>query len=264
MNNSYFSHDSNARNSDKLLSLRMALGAEGYGIYFMVLERLREEPSYMSIKDYNMLAFDFRVGSDKVKRVIEDFGLFVFTDDGKYFYSEGFRARMEVKDSNSEKARKSALSRWRKNADEQRPQCERNANALQTHCKSNAIKEKESKGNAILTDSRGEHPNGCPPDPPKIEVETKSSDKKPPVAERFVPPTAQQVEEYCRERGNRVSPVKFINYYTSNGWRVGKNPMKDWKAAVRTWENNNYDHADQHRASAGTPPPANVNYTDDI
>jgi len=51
MQNSYFPHDSNARNSDKLLPVRMKYGAEGYGIYFMLLERLRDEPTYMSIKD---------------------------------------------------------------------------------------------------------------------------------------------------------------------------------------------------------------------
>lgn len=91
----FFSHDSNARNDDKIIALRMKLKAEGYGIYFMILERLRDSADYMSIKDYNMLAFDFRVSSDTVKSVVEDFGLFQFTDDGKRFYSESFKRRME-------------------------------------------------------------------------------------------------------------------------------------------------------------------------
>lgn len=52
----------------------------------------------------------------------------------------------------------------------------------------------------------------------------------------FRPPKLEDVEAYCRERGNGVDPQHFIDYYTSNGWRVGRNPMKDWKAAVRTWE----------------------------
>lgn len=135
----YFSHDSNARNSDKLIPLRASMGVEGYGIYFMLLERLREEPDYMSVKDYNMLAFDFRVDAAKVKSVVENFGLFAFTDDGKCFYSDGFTRRMSVKDSKSEKARLSALSRWDK--------CERNANAMRTHEKVDAIKVKKSKEN---------------------------------------------------------------------------------------------------------------------
>lgn len=52
----------------------------------------------------------------------------------------------------------------------------------------------------------------------------------------FIPPTISDVEEYCRERGNAVDAERFIDYYTANGWKVGRNPMKDWKAAVRTWE----------------------------
>ena len=110
--NNYFTHDSNARNADNILALRMRLGAEGYGIYFMILERLREEPDYTSVKDYNMLAFDFRVGSDKVKSVVEDFGLFHFTEDGERFYSDSFLRRMQVKDEKIEKAKASATYKW--------------------------------------------------------------------------------------------------------------------------------------------------------
>lgn len=49
-------------------------------------------------------------------------------------------------------------------------------------------------------------------------------------------PTLDEVKAYCSERGNKVDPERWFDYYTSNGWKVGKNPMKDWKAAVRTWE----------------------------
>ena len=53
---------------------------------------------------------------------------------------------------------------------------------------------------------------------------------------RFTPPSLEEVRDYCRERGNTVDPGKFIDFYESKGWMVGKNKMKDWKAAVRTWE----------------------------
>ena len=53
---------------------------------------------------------------------------------------------------------------------------------------------------------------------------------------RFKPPTLEEVQAYCDERGNSVDAQRFIDYYTANGWKVGKNSMKDWKAAVRTWE----------------------------
>lgn len=133
----YFSHDSNARNDEKMLAVRMRLGTEGYGIYFMIIERLRDESDYMSIKDYNVLAFDFRVSADKVKSVIEDFGLFEFSEDKKYFYSRRLINSMQVKSEKSEKARVSAGKRWNKS--------ESDANAMRTHSDSNAIKVKESK-----------------------------------------------------------------------------------------------------------------------
>ena len=53
---------------------------------------------------------------------------------------------------------------------------------------------------------------------------------------RFVKPTVKEVMEYCKERRNNVDPETFVNFYESKGWKVGSNPMKDWKAAVRTWE----------------------------
>jgi len=52
----------------------------------------------------------------------------------------------------------------------------------------------------------------------------------------FTPPTIEQVQKYCAERKNNVSPQKWFDHYISNGWMVGKTKMKDWKAAVRTWE----------------------------
>lgn len=53
---------------------------------------------------------------------------------------------------------------------------------------------------------------------------------------RFTPPSIDDVRAYCEERGNAIDAQRFVDFYTSNGWKVGKNTMKDWKAAVRTWE----------------------------
>lgn len=61
---------------------------------------------------------------------------------------------------------------------------------------------------------------------------------EPHKTKKFSPPSVEDVEAYCRERGNNVNAEQFVDYYTANGWKVGKNPMKDWKAAVRTWERN--------------------------
>lgn len=60
---------------------------------------------------------------------------------------------------------------------------------------------------------------------------------------RFTPPTLDEVIAYCQERGNSVDAERFVSFYESNGWKVGKNPMKDWRAAVRTWERDNRPQA---------------------
>lgn len=55
---------------------------------------------------------------------------------------------------------------------------------------------------------------------------------------RFKPPTVEEVSAYIRDKGYSVDAEKFVAYYESNGWRVGRNPMRDWKAALRTWQAN--------------------------
>ena len=53
---------------------------------------------------------------------------------------------------------------------------------------------------------------------------------------KFVKPTVEEVRTYCQERNNTVDANRFVDYYEANGWKGGRNSMKDWKAAVRTWE----------------------------
>ena len=68
---------------------------------------------------------------------------------------------------------------------------------------------------------------------------------------RFTPPTLEEVKAYCIERQNNVDAQKFVDYYTANGWQVGRNKMKDWKAAVRNWERNNFSNGNQKRGANG-------------
>lgn len=72
----------------------------------------------------------------------------------------------------------------------------------------------------------------------KEKEKEKDKDKKKEVdpPRRFTPPTVDDVRAYCKERGNRVDPDRFVDFYASKGWRVGNQQMKDWKASVRTWE----------------------------
>lgn len=63
----------------------------------------------------------------------------------------------------------------------------------------------------------------------------------------FIKPTLSEVKEYCLERSNTINPEIFINYYEANGWKVGKNPMKDWKACIRSWEAKDYNKKPQEQ-----------------
>lgn len=155
--NNYFSHDSNARNDVKLIKVRMSrLGAAGYGIYWMIIERLREENNYMSIKDYNAIAFDLRVDASDVKSVVEDFGLFAFTNDGEYFYSESLNDRMAIKDEKSKKlseaGKRGAKKRWASDSHAKGS----NSHPIATPPKNdgNKSKVKESKGNINKSSSK--------------------------------------------------------------------------------------------------------------
>ena len=78
----YFNHDCDARNDEKLIALRIRYGAEGYGVYFMLIEMLQAAPGCVLEKDYKALAFDLRVSARRIKSIVEDFGLFTPTDGG--------------------------------------------------------------------------------------------------------------------------------------------------------------------------------------
>ena len=67
---------------------------------------------------------------------------------------------------------------------------------------------------------------------------------------KFVPPTVEEVREYCLERGNNIDPEYFVAFYESKGWMVGKNKMKNWKMAIITWEKNDNSHKDSSSGSA--------------
>lgn len=77
-----------------------------------------------------------------------------------------------------------------------------------------------------------------------IEIEKdidkeKENKKKSSPQKRFTPPSLEEVQAYCSERGNGIDAQAFIDFYASKGWMVGKTKMQDWKAAVRTWESRN-------------------------
>lgn len=240
----YFSHDSNARQDEKILALRMKHGWEGYGLFWALVEKLRESTDYILQKDYNIIAFDLRVSSGKVKSIVEEFGLFAFTDDGKCFYSERLFQNMEKKSSNAKKA---ANARWgNKNPDNIENEIAdnqySNAEVMQVHSNSktdamqnDAIKVKESKGN---------------------KKEKKGEEKK-----AFIPPALEDVKIYFREKGyTEDSAIRAWEYYESNDWKDrNQNQVLNWKQKViAVWfkdENKlEIDH-NSHQANKGNTYP---------
>ena len=96
-------------------------------------------------------------------------------------------------------------------------------------------------------------------DEDKDEDKDKDDDKKGNGARaaRFTPPSVEEVAAYCRERGNGVDAARFVDFYSSKGWMVGKTKMKDWKAAVRNWE-----RSSDAKATPAKKPGYNVQHHD--
>lgn len=117
-------------------------------------------------------------------------------------------------DNTSKKNSKNAKDGWAKRR-LSKYESERNATALDSQSQSDAIREDKIRED-------------------KIKEDIKITKEK---TNRFIPPTYEMVLSYCSERKNSIEANSFIDYYTSNGWVVGKGKMKDWKSAIRTWEN---------------------------
>lgn len=154
-------------------------------------------------------------------------------------------------DDTCAKRKAAAEARWKTDAEKQKMQMHtKNANAYKCIQKMqmdandadiDTEKEKEKESDT-------EKDSIIPPKPPEGAKAQK----------RFIVPTVEEVAEYCRERKNGVDAQRFVDYYASNGWKVGRNAMKDWKAAVRTWERNGYGSgAPAQERKEVAPAPAN-------
>ena len=165
--------------------------------------------------DLKMLATVLRVDIAQMKMALELFeqlGLVTKTDNEVLFMSD---IQALIGQSSTEAER---IARYRKriaesnNVTEMLPdnECTKSVQMLQ-NCSPKIEKEKELKKD--------------------IELERETTT-------RFHKPSISEIQEYCNERHNNINAEKFFNHYESNGWYVGKNKMKDWKACVRTWEQN--------------------------
>jgi hypothetical protein len=143
----YFSHDCNARNDEKILAMRSVYGLEGYAMYFMTVEILREQNEYkLEITKYiwNTLAMQMHTDAQKVKDFINDcvneFHLFVI--ENNFLYSESLIKRMNLFKEISEIRSKAAKKRWE------------NSNDMQNECKSNANADQKQSNKTKLNNNK--------------------------------------------------------------------------------------------------------------
>jgi hypothetical protein len=198
----YFPHDSNAKDDPKSIMLIEELGLEGYGIFWVLIETLRDQPEYKApMSMLPALGRRYNSSGEKFRAVVSRYGLFE-VDNNEFFFSKSFGKRMELIDKKrkelSDAGKLGNIIRW-----QSRGESGGDGVAI-------AIKEKEIKVNKI----KGEE---------STDVQRK----------RFTPPTVDEVFELMNDRNKSEY---FVNYYQSNGWKVGKTPMKDWRATVRNWQ----------------------------
>lgn len=146
----YFPHFYNARSDRKMLRVRRELGIEGYAIYFMLLEVLREQTNFAyPLEDIDLLADEFKTSEQKIKTVITNYKLFQVNEE-EFFYSEKLIQNLQPYIESSERARLAARKRWDK-AKELNANADANALLEQSKCNAsqNAKRGKERKGEDI-------------------------------------------------------------------------------------------------------------------
>jgi len=181
----YFSHDSNAHQDEKILDLRAKWGWEGYGLFWGIVELMREQTDYQLSNSQNLpqkISLQLNIDSEKAQQFIDDcVEIGLFNRENGSLYSESLLRRMAQKDKRSEQARKAARARWdnESNGEEQPEEGESNADAMRTQCngKDSAMPKKEKK--------RKENKN--------------NKDKS---NSRFDPSTSEKYNEYAPITGN--------------------------------------------------------------
>ena len=188
----YFSHKSNTHNNPKILELRIRHGMSGYGVYFYLLEKL-VEGNNCSL-DYQSLAYEIHVEVELLKSVIEDFGLFTISEDGKSFSSIELKEQYEQKDSIRKKRAEAGRAGGLAKAQNKKKETVANAKETVANAKetvANAKEEKETEKEKVS------------PTPP---IKEKDKEKEMSYQTDSGQPTAGNLQQRCR---------KFFEAFTS-------------------------------------------------
>lgn len=235
----YFPHFSGARNDRKVKRLRKELGAEGYGIYFMILEILRDQPNFRyPVSDIDLLADDFATSEQKVRVVICNYDLFII-DEKEQFLSIKLIEYLTPYLEKSQRAKAAAAIRWDakktlKSDNQQSNNANAYANAMQMESKCNADQNAIIREDKIREDKIREKKENKFSKPSQTEL----------IAEFSKKLNASEAEHHAR---------KFLNHYESNGWKVGKNPMKSWTHAVTNWITNKNQFTNAQQSNKPNP-----------
>lgn len=200
----YFPHDMNAIQDPKMMHLLSECGAYGIGLFWILIEVLHQQ-EWGAIGEpmaRQYLAFYGKQGA--WDQTMLDKCLRVMLDTKLLILEDGMITSDRVK--NNLKKRNELKEMGKKYA---LKRWGANGEPMGTQWVGNA-KGKEKKGKERIKDIG------------------------------FTKPLLEDIKNYCKQQNSQVNPQRFYDYYESNGWRVGKNKMKDWKAAVRTWERNDY------------------------
>lgn len=212
-NSKWIPLDVDALDDPKIMDLVSALGMEGYGTYVMLIQHLaKQEPDYtLALNQLKHLAYRNHISEEKISAVVNHFNLFVI--EGNIFFSLSLLRRMEAYDNLKKINRDKANKRWEK----YKELASKYAPALPEHYSSNADKKRIDKN--------------------RIDKNTKKS-----IDKKFnnIPPSIDEIKSRLEERKIKsFTAESFHAHYTSNGWMVGKNKMKNWDAALTTWNNKN-------------------------
>lgn len=231
------------RNDIKVKALRRNFSHTGYAVWCFLLEALTDsedfEIEYTEISQ-ELLAADFDVPVEELREIVDySVKIGLLQHEGEKIFSNAHKARfaplLEARERRRQRAaeraeinringRKGGNPNFRKG--QPNPYYKTTDSVMEDNPNITEIDADITEDNPKVKESKVEQSKVKSKETPKGEKKT---------ASRFSAPTVDEVRAYAQEKGYNVDAEHFVDYYTSNGWRVGRNPMKDWRATVRTW-----------------------------